>query len=57
MPNRSPWPFILFMLMAPSAFGEEAVISVDADRILGPISRYLTGACIEDVNHEIYGGT
>jgi hypothetical protein len=21
-----------------------------------PISRYLTGACIEDVNHEIYGG-
>ncbi len=26
------------------------------DQPLGPISRYLTGACIEDVNHEIYGG-
>src|SRR5271154_5545237 len=21
-----------------------------------PVSQYLTGACIEDVNHEIYGG-
>lgn len=33
-----------------------AVIQIDASRILHPVSRYLTGACIEDVNHEIYGG-
>jgi hypothetical protein len=31
-------------------------IKIDASRVLGPVSRYLTGACIEDVNHEIYGG-
>ncbi len=34
----------------------EAVIHVDAGKRAGPVSRYLTGACIEDVNHEIYGG-
>jgi DUF1680 family protein len=33
-----------------------ASIVVQADRTLHPVSRYLTGACIEDVNHEIYGG-
>jgi hypothetical protein len=31
-------------------------IKVDASQGRGPVSRYLTGACIEDVNHEIYGG-
>ena len=31
-------------------------IEVQADRTLRPMSRLLTGACIEDVNHEIYGG-
>lgn len=35
---------------------EEAHIKVQADRVLHPVSRLLTGACIEDVNHEIYGG-
>lgn len=34
----------------------EATIHIDAKRVLGEISPYLTGACIEDVNHEIYGG-
>ena len=37
--------------------GQEAVIRIDAQHPRQtPISRYLTGACIEDVNHEIYGG-
>lgn len=31
-------------------------IRVRADQVLGPVSPLLTGACIEDVNHEIYGG-
>ena len=31
-------------------------IKVDAGRVVGRVSRHLTGACIEDVNHEIYGG-
>jgi hypothetical protein len=35
---------------------EEATIRIDAGNKAGPVSRYLSGACIEDVNHEIYGG-
>ncbi len=31
-------------------------IKVDASQVTGRVSRLLTGACIEDVNHEIYGG-
>lgn len=41
---------------AQCALSQEAVVQVDAKQVLGPVSRYLTGACIEDVNHEIYGG-
>ena len=39
-----------------SARSQETLIRVQADRVLGDVSRHLTGACIEDVNHEIYGG-
>ena len=35
---------------------QDATIQVYADQTIKQISRYLTGACIEDVNHEIYGG-
>lgn len=35
---------------------QEAVIRVDAGARVHRLSPYLTGACIEDVNHEIYGG-
>jgi hypothetical protein len=35
---------------------QEATIRIQADQVLHRVSRYLTGACIEDVNHEIYGG-
>ena len=43
--------------LAPTVLSaQEARIDVRADQVLGPVSRYLTGACIEDVNHEIYGG-
>lgn len=38
------------------AQGPEATIVVDAGKKAGTVSRYLSGACIEDVNHEIYGG-
>src|SRR5262245_25533171 len=34
----------------------EAHITVHADRVLHRVSRHLTGACLEDVNHEVYGG-
>jgi alpha-L-arabinofuranosidase len=36
--------------------GQEARIVVRPDRPGPEISRTMTGACIEDVNHEIYGG-
>lgn len=34
----------------------EASIKIRAGQTVGPISPYLTGACLEDVNHEVYGG-
>ena len=38
------------------ATAQDARIEIRADQIEGQVSRLLTGACIEDVNHEIYGG-
>src|ERR1022692_5233174 len=38
------------------AIAKEPVITIHADQTLHTNSPYLTGACIEDVNHEIYGG-
>ena len=38
------------------ASAQEAAITVHADQVLHRVTPYLTGACIEDVNHEIYGG-
>lgn len=38
------------------ASADEARITVQADQPGPVLSPYLTGACIEDVNHEIYGG-
>jgi hypothetical protein len=34
----------------------DVTIRVDAAQTTNSVTRYLTGACIEDVNHEIYGG-
>ena len=43
-------------LSAPLAtFAQDAKIVVHADRPGATLTHYLTGACIEDVNHEIYG--
>jgi alpha-L-arabinofuranosidase len=46
------------VLSAGAAMGraQEATITIHADQVLHQVSPYLTGACIEDVNHEIYGG-
>jgi hypothetical protein len=48
----------LGLLLGGGALSQAANLTIDvqADRIVGPVSRLLTGACIEDVNHEIYGG-
>src|SRR3954454_21392020 len=44
------------LCLAAVAVGQEARIRVRADRPGPEVSRHMTGACIEDVNHEIYGG-
>jgi hypothetical protein len=36
--------------------GKLVEIDVEAGRVLHLLSRWLTGACLEDVNHEVYGG-
>lgn len=47
---------VLATLLPASTRGQEARIEVRADHDLHRLSPYLKGACIEDVNHEIYGG-
>jgi hypothetical protein len=46
------------VLVAFTAMGqsEQATITVRVNQVLHPVSPYLTGACLEDVNHEVYGG-
>ena len=47
---------IALLLLATVGQTKGATITVNADQVLHTNSPYLTGACIEDVNHEIYGG-
>lgn len=56
MINRFNTLWILLGVCLQPVLAQEARIEIQADKILHPVSRYLTGACIEDVNHEIYGG-
>jgi hypothetical protein len=47
----------LSLLLAAYANGQpDATLRIDASHPSHSLTRYLTGACIEDVNHEIYGG-
>lgn len=39
-----------------SLHAAETRLTVDARQVTHRISPYLTGACLEDVNHEVYGG-
>jgi hypothetical protein len=50
--------FVICLFVLATAPGQAAgvTLNVQADHVVGPASRLLTGACIEDVNHEIYGG-
>lgn len=49
---------LLLVAMSTRIFAAEpdAVVRVDAGRTIARVSPFTTGACIEDVNHEIYGG-
>jgi hypothetical protein len=47
---------LVFMVGTAPAVAQDATIRVDAGQVTHRVGRYLAGACIEDVNHEIYGG-
>ncbi|MEN6534112.1 MAG: alpha-L-arabinofuranosidase C-terminal domain-containing protein [Bryobacteraceae bacterium] len=49
-------PALASLFMTSMLLAQGVRIDVYADRLGPRVSRYLTGACIEDVNHEIYGG-
>ena len=51
-----PCVIVMVLLGCGRAAAQEAEIVVHANEVSHRVSRYLTGACIEDVNHEIYGG-
>jgi len=46
----------LLTVLTTAGRAQNAAITVQADEVLHTNAPYLTGACIEDVNHEIYGG-
>ena len=46
----------LAVVLAANVCAQQPEINVDMGKVLHPVSRYLTGACLEDVNHEVYGG-
>ena len=47
---------ILFAVLIIGASAQDAIITLQPDHVLHPVSPHLTGACLEDVNHEVYGG-
>jgi hypothetical protein len=48
--------FAASTLFVISGRAQQATITIHADEVQHQVSRLLTGACIEDVNHELYGG-
>jgi hypothetical protein len=55
-PGWVGWGVLLAGLAAARAGAQEATVRIDARQPGRPLSRFLTGACLEDVNHEVYGG-
>lgn len=46
----------IFGVLAAVGQTKDTTITIDAGQVLHANSLYLTGACLEDVNHEVYGG-
>jgi hypothetical protein len=56
-PGKSTQVLLTILLLCRAdAGGQEARFLVHADQVTHYFSRYLIGACLEDVNHEVYGG-
>ena len=47
---------LTLLLYVPFARADNARIHVDARQVIAHVTPWTTGACIEDVNHEVYGG-
>ncbi len=47
---------LFYFSIGPACHAQEASIFVKPDKVEQTITPFLYGACIEDVNHEIYGG-
>jgi alpha-L-arabinofuranosidase len=56
MTNRSILPFIIIVAFSQHSFSQKAHIVIDANNVVNRINPTMYGSCIEDVNHEIYGG-
>src|SRR5580658_2604794 len=57
MNHSLPFRTLAILILAGSVAGaQEPLIQIHADHVAGSVSPLLTGACIEDVNHEVYGG-
>jgi hypothetical protein len=56
MPRRYRTALLVLLAWAATAAAEEAVIHVEAGKVATHVGRHPAGACVEDVNHEIYGG-
>ncbi|HTU23508.1 MAG TPA: alpha-L-arabinofuranosidase C-terminal domain-containing protein [Gemmataceae bacterium] len=51
-----PLAILLFLLGRGNLPAQEAMIQVRANDLVARTTRHMTGACLEDVNHEVYGG-
>jgi hypothetical protein len=45
-----------WLLLGSAAIAGVTTVNIHTDQVVHPVTRFLSGACIEDVNHEIYGG-
>jgi alpha-L-arabinofuranosidase len=50
------FPLFLILFLSPMLQAENARILVDSRQVIARVTPWTTGACIEDVNHEVYGG-
>lgn len=50
-------PCLVLIGLCAAASAQQASITVHPEQVIvKQLSRYMTGACLEDVNHEVYGG-
>jgi hypothetical protein len=48
--------FIACLALLTSASAQDLHVTIHADGVVHSVSPYLAGTCLEDVNHEVYGG-